>query len=382
MFLLAVAGVLASACATVPYTGRHQLAIVSDSSEVGEGEQLYGVIRRRTLISPDREAQAIVREVGRRIAAAAGEPDWEWEFTLFADDREANAWALPGGKVGVYTGIFPIARDDAGLATIIGHEVAHAIAHHSGERASQARVLAFVGDGLTRVAGLVLPGSADIVGHAYDLGTEYGVTRPFNRAQESEADQIGLILMAKAGYDPRAAVEVWTRMADLEGGEAPRPEFLSTHPAYGKRLARIRKSLPRAMRYDSGDRRRRPLPRLAALARPDPAEVAMLDALDRVDRLVVRAPRSTAVTSAIARAYDTTPEHVRRLADAGNLTPGETALALAIARQSHADVRAIARDAERRSWYAVARANRATPQPLIAQLRDIARRARAAGARP
>ena len=367
---------LPSACATVPYTGRHQLAIVSDADEIGEGEQLYGAVRRRTLVSPDREAQALVRTVGRRIAAVAGEPEWKWDFTLFADDDEVNAWALPGGKVGVYTGIFPIARDDAGLATIIGHEIAHAIAHHSGERASQSALLGKIGDGLSIAAGLVGPAGSVVEG-AYGLGAQYGVMLPFSRTQESEADEIGLILMAKAGYDPRVAVRVWERMAEVERSDETPPEFASTHPSYGTRIKRIHDAIPTAMRYYTGGRRARPLPRLDALAKPDAAEKALLDSMERLDHLVATSPTSPAVASAIASEFDTSPERVVRLANDTHLSPGETAFALALARNRRANVTDIVRESRRRSWYQISRDHAADPRGLTGELDQIARQASA-----
>jgi hypothetical protein len=375
---LLVAIALAAACATVPYTGRHQLAIVSDESEVGASAQLYGAMRRRTLVSPDDGAQAIVREVGRRIAAVSGEPGWSWEFTLFADDDEVNAWALPGGKVGIYTGIFPVARSEAGLATIIGHEVAHAIAHHSGERASQSMILGVLGRGLVRAGGAVAPGSENMLERAFGVGAEYGVLLPFSRAQESEADEIGVILMAKAGYDPRVAVQVWQRMQDMEHSRHEPPEFASTHPSYGTRISRIAAAVPHALAYYRGDDVPHALPLLDTLAQPDPSERALLDAMDRVDRVVAKSNDSSAVAFAIATEFEATPERVVGFANATKLTPGETALVLATARDGRANARDIADDARAgHPWHAVVRDHRADPAAVAAELDYIARNASA-----
>jgi predicted Zn-dependent protease len=260
----ALALVLAS-CTTVPYTGRRQLAIMSPSEEARLGEQLYATALRETAVSPDANARGIVQDVGRRIAAVANQPTWRWEFTVFADDEQANAWALPGGKVGIYTGIFPIARDENGLAVIVGHEVAHALAHHSAERASQGTLLGILGTGASiAVGGAVSPANLQLLQAAFGLGAQYGVLLPFGRTQESEADEIGLILMAKAGYDPRAAIGVWERMGDIERRSATPPEFLSTHPSYGTRLNRIRAAMPRALaEYRPGPVGNRTLPAVA-----------------------------------------------------------------------------------------------------------------------
>jgi predicted Zn-dependent protease len=315
-------------------------------------------------------------DVGRRIAAVAGQPDWEWEFTLFADDDEVNAWALPGGKVGVYTGIFPVARTEAGLATIIGHEVAHAIAHHSGERASQSTLLSVLGGSLVKAGGVVAPGSEGMLAQAFGLGANIGVLLPFSRAQESEADEIGLILMSKAGYDPHVAVRVWQRMQDIEQTRQLPPEFMSTHPSDEKRVARIRAAVPRALAYYAGGDASRPLPRLETLAKPDPAERALLESMARLDRMVARSNQSAAVAFAIATEFKSSPEQVVRFANATKLTPGETALVLAAARDTRSSARQIATDARRgRSWYGLVRDRGADPNEVAAELDYIARNA-------
>jgi len=377
-----VVAAVASACATVPYTGRRQLAIVSDAKEIGQGEQLYGTMRRSSLVSPDREAQAIVRDIGRRIAAVADQPSWNWDFTLFADDEQVNAWALPGGKVGIYTGIFPVARDEAGLATIVAHEVAHAIAHHSGERASQGTLLGVLGGGLGIAAETMSPGSGGLVQGVYGLGAQY-VMLPFSRAQESEADEIGLILMAKAGYDPRAALDVWERMGEVERKQQAPPEFASTHPSYGTRIGNIREGLPAALRYYSGASRSRPLPRLEALAKLDPAELALLESVQRIDRLAASSPESPAVAYAIAYEFNTSADQVVGFANNASLTPGEAALALAIARDTRTSATSVVREAQHgRGWYEIARDANADPRALNAELERIAREAGAPVRRP
>ena len=230
-----------AACSTVPYTGRRQLMLVPESNEIASGEQAYQQISRDSVLTDNSEAMRIVRRVGERIARAANKPDYRWEFRIINDPDNVNAFCVPGGKVAVYTGIFPIAKDEAGLAVILGHEVAHALLRHAGERMSQAEVLG---------TGLVFAGASGVnpqILQALGLGASVGVILPFSRSQESEADHVGLILMAKAGYDPRVSLEVWQRMEHKEKG-AP-PEFLSTHPGSETRIQQLRAWMPEALQY-------------------------------------------------------------------------------------------------------------------------------------
>jgi predicted Zn-dependent protease len=182
--------------------------------------------------------------VGQRIAAAAARPDYQWEFKVL-QGKEVNAFCLPGGKVAFWEGIMPIAQDDSGVAVIMGHEVAHALARHGAERVSQSIGAEVVGQIL---AGLANPGLADEVAQLYSITTNVGVILPWGRSQESEADHIGLILMAKAGYDPAAAVGFWERMSKVQQGGKP-PEFLSTHPSDETRINQIKGWLPEAQKY-------------------------------------------------------------------------------------------------------------------------------------
>jgi predicted Zn-dependent protease len=233
--------VFSAACSTVPYTGRRQLMLVPESNEIASGEQAYQQISRDSVLTDNAEALRILRRVGERIARVANKPDYRWEFRIINDPDNINAFCVPGGKVAVYTGIFPIARDEAGLAVILGHEVAHALLRHAGERMSQAEVLG---------TGLALAGASGInpqILQALGLGASVGVILPFSRSQESEADHVGLILMAKAGYDPRVSLEVWERMERKEKG-AP-PEFLSTHPGSETRIQQLRAWMPEALQY-------------------------------------------------------------------------------------------------------------------------------------
>jgi len=252
-------------CATAPYTGRRQMIFVSDGQETALGQDAYRHILRDSVITRDAEAERIVRKVGERIAAAANKPEYKWEFTVINDPETVNAFAVPGGKVAVYTGIFGPARDEAGLAVVLGHEVAHALARHPAERMSQEMLLQLGGVGL----GVALGGNpalANQVLQVYGLGAGVGLALPFSRSQESEADHIGLILMAKAGYDPRAALDLWHRMEKKEGGKSAPPEFLSTHPGYETRIHQLREFLPEALRYyQSGVSRIETLPSAEAL---------------------------------------------------------------------------------------------------------------------
>jgi predicted Zn-dependent protease len=248
--LALVAALIAIACETVPVTGRRQVQLLSAPEEMKLGLQTYEQILKKSKVSTDPQLNALVTRVGSRIAAATERRDLPWEYRVI-EDNQANAFALPGGKIAVYTGILPITRDDAGLAAVLGHEVAHVTARHGGERISQ-QTLAQIGvSAAGLLAGVALgdPGASQLAAAALGVGAQYGVLLPFSRAQESEADHIGLIYMAKAGYDPRAARDLWIRMADAaKSGQRP-PEFLSTHPSEETRITQIEQWLPEALKY-------------------------------------------------------------------------------------------------------------------------------------
>jgi predicted Zn-dependent protease len=239
---------LLAACQTAPVTGRSQLQLISAEEEAQLGIQSYQQILQKVKVSTDPQLNALVTRVGSRIAAATGRSDFQWEYRVIEDDQ-ANAFALPGGKVAVFTGILPITRDEAGLAAVVGHEVAHVIARHGGERVSQ-QTAAQLGLGVvgSLVGAMSNPATAQLVGAALGVGAQYGVLLPYSRRQESEADQIGLILMAKAGYDPRAARDLWVRMGEASKGRKP-PEFLSTHPSEQTRIRQIEGWLPEALKH-------------------------------------------------------------------------------------------------------------------------------------
>jgi predicted Zn-dependent protease len=236
------------ACARVPYTNRSQLILVDSQQEMALGARAFRQVVAQSRIDRDPKVNAAVDEVGRRLAAVAKRPDFRWKFVVLDDDKQVNAFCLPGGKVGVYTGILPVAQDKNGLAVVMAHEIAHAIARHGAERMSQNQLAQLAGQALA--IGLGGRPEAGMVLSAYGLGTQVGVLLPYSRTQESEADHIGLLLMAQAGYDPRAAIDFWERMERVDRSRAP--EFLSTHPSGGTRLQQLRAWMPEATRlYDA-----------------------------------------------------------------------------------------------------------------------------------
>jgi predicted Zn-dependent protease len=246
--LLALALLLAVACQTVPITGRSQLLILPESEELKMGLSAYEEVVKKSRVSTDPAINAQVVRVGTRIAEATGKSDYQWEFKVL-EDKQVNAFCLPGGKVVVYTGILPVTRDDAGLAAVLGHEVAHAIARHGGERVSQ-QLLVQTGLAATQVAlSQRDPGVVQAVTALLGAGASVGLLLPWGRNQESEADHLGLIYMAKAGYHPSAARDLWVRMGELSKGGAQQPEFLSTHPSAPTRVKQIEGWIPEAMTY-------------------------------------------------------------------------------------------------------------------------------------
>jgi len=254
-FLLSLSFFLFS-CASVPVTGRQGLHLVPDSELTTMSYQEYNNVLKKSKLSTDMTKVSMVRRVGQSIATASEQlldergqgadiRNYKWEFNLIEDDKTVNAWCMPGGKIAVYTGLLPIAQDENGLAVVMGHEVAHAIAKHGNERMSQGLLTQFGAIGLS----LALAGNPGVTSNifmqAYGAGTQVGFLLPYSRIHESEADHIGLILMAKAGYDPRGAIVLWQRM-NAKGGSRP-PEFLSTHPAPESRIRNIESLIPEAM---------------------------------------------------------------------------------------------------------------------------------------
>jgi predicted Zn-dependent protease len=251
------------ACATVPLTERKGLRLIPDSELTTLSFKEYSEVLKKSKLSNDPVKVHMVKSVGERIARASEEfmrdsgmeadiKNYKWEFNLIEDDKVANAWCMPGGKVAVYTGILPITHDEGGLAVVMGHEVAHAIAKHGNERMSETLLVQLGGASLSLALSKEPTLTNQIFMAAYGLGANVGILLPYSRLHESEADRIGLVLMAKAGYDPRGAVPFWRRMNE-KGGARP-PEFLSTHPAPETRIKQIESLIPEAMRYYKGSR--------------------------------------------------------------------------------------------------------------------------------
>ncbi len=263
IFLGMATAILAmSSCSTVPLTGRSRLSLVDDTqlqqqAAIGYA-QLMSNPQTKVVSTTSANAQ-MVKRVGQKIAAAVTQymnqngygdqiANYKWEYNLI-DSKEINAWCMPGGKIAVYTGILPVTKDEAGLATVMGHEVAHAIAQHSAERASQMTVA----QGLGTVVGVASANSkyADYINAAYGIGGQLTILS-YGRNQELEADKMGLAFMAMAGYNPTNAVGFWQRMAQASSGSQKPPAFLSTHPSDAARIAQIQKDLPEAMKYYKG----------------------------------------------------------------------------------------------------------------------------------
>ena len=243
--LLAMVG---AGCNTVPVTGRSQLNLMSAGQEMQLGLTSFDKLKTETPVSKDAAANALVQKAGQRVAAAAAKdmPDAQWEFVVF-ESKEVNAFCLPGGKVGVYTGILPITRDESGMATVLGHEIAHAVARHGGERMTEAMLVEFGGNVLGTTLTSADPRVQALARSAYGITSEVGVQLPHSRTQESEADQMGLVYMARAGYDPEAAVAFWQRFAEFgkqQGGNTP--AFLRTHPTDETRIQQLKNWMPAA----------------------------------------------------------------------------------------------------------------------------------------
>jgi metalloendopeptidase OMA1, mitochondrial len=249
--VLAFAMVWFNGCSTVPVTGRQQLNLISSSQETELGLSSFDQLKKETPISRDPAKNEMVQRVGKRIAAVADKdlPGAQWEFVVF-ESPEANAFCLPGGKVGVYTGILAITKDDAGLATVIGHEVGHAVAHHGAERMSEAMIMQGGGQLLGSSLSTADPTWQQAAVLAYGAGAKLGRELPHSRQQESEADHIGLMYMARAGYNPQAAVEFWQRFSDYNRQQGQQAtwlsKFLSTHPVDEDRIAQLKQWLPEA----------------------------------------------------------------------------------------------------------------------------------------
>jgi predicted Zn-dependent protease len=248
------------ACSTNPVTGRKQVKLVSEQELQSMATTQYQqFLSENKVVTPsaDRDAE-MVRRVGQRVASAVTKyyadkglsnvlEGYKWEFNL-VNDKDANAWCMPGGKVVVYTGLLPITQNEAALAVVMGHEISHATFQHGNERMSQGLVQQLGGAALSVAVSNQPAATQNLFMNAYGIGSQVGVLLPFSRKQELEADRYGMIFAAMAGYNPREAIALWQRMEKASNGQAP-PEFLSTHPAPGNRIQQLEKYLPEAMKY-------------------------------------------------------------------------------------------------------------------------------------
>ncbi len=245
-------------CATVPLTGRHQLMLYPEDQMVSMSLTSYSSFLKSNKLSSDVANSQRIKNVGARISkaveqylAANGLQDqianFNWEINLVVSD-EPNAWCKPGGKVVCYEGILPYCQNDAGIAVVMGHEIAHAVAHHSNERMSQQTLIQYGQAAATEILGYNQSNEKKaLLAAAIGMGTNLGITLPFSRKHEYEADHLGLIFMTMAGYDPNEAIAFWTRMAS--NGSSNQPGFLSTHPTDAKRIARLKTYIPEALKY-------------------------------------------------------------------------------------------------------------------------------------
>lgn len=246
------------ACASVPVTGRKQMSLVSNAEIIPMANQQYSEVLKKGPLSTNREQTEMVRRVGVKIQKAVEQymaannlsselAGFQWEFNLIDDPKTVNAWCMPGGKVAFYTGILPICKDEAGVAVVMGHEVAHAIANHGRERMSEQMVAQYGMNTLGAMMGQNPSAGNQLLLQAVGAGTSLGMLK-FSRTHESEADRMGLIFMAMAGYDPNTAPAFWERMSGQSGGQEP-PEFLSTHPSHSTRVKDLKGWMPEAMKY-------------------------------------------------------------------------------------------------------------------------------------
>lgn len=245
-------------CSTVPITGRKQLSLVPSSQILAMSFQQYDEFLNESKVDNSSSQAQLVKRVGQKIQKGVEQyfaehglseelNGYQWEFNL-VESPEVNAWCMPGGKVVVYSGILPVTQDENGLAVVMGHEIAHAIAEHGNERMSQGLLTQLGGMALQEAIKNEPQTTQQIYMTAFGLGAQIGVLLPFSRTHESEADRLGLIFMSIAGYDPNGAVTFWQRMAAQKQGGSP-PEFLSTHPSDETRIRKIRENLPEAMGY-------------------------------------------------------------------------------------------------------------------------------------
>lgn len=236
-------------CRTTPITQRRQLLLIPESQEVQMGVAAYDEVKTQNKISTNAKYNEVVTRVGQRLADAAKRQNlgtnFEWEFVVIADQTQ-NAFCLPGGKVAFYEGILPVCQNEAGVAVVMSHEISHALARHGGERMSQQLQVDGAGKILQAVVKKKAADKEEVFMTAYNAGAKYGFVLPYSRKHESEADEMGIHIMAQAGYDPNEAPKFWERFASAKSGDAP-PEFASTHPSDATRAAALKALLPQAV---------------------------------------------------------------------------------------------------------------------------------------
>jgi predicted Zn-dependent protease len=276
--------IVCAGCVTTPITGRRQLVLVPEDREIALGLTAYQEALASEQPSTNGEYVAMVQRVGQRLAAVADRPHYQWEFRVIASPQQ-NAFCLPGGKVAIYEGLMPICENEAGLAVVMSHEVAHALARHGGERMSHGYVVDSAGIALSHITKNQEAARRDQIRKVFGLTSEYGFVLPYSRKHELEADHMGLILMARAGYDPRAAPRFWQRFAQAQGGgNVGLSQYLSTHPADDRRAAELEQLLPEAIaiyqaapyKYGAGLSIQVPQ-QMVTQARPRPAESFVLE---------------------------------------------------------------------------------------------------------
>ena len=257
IYIILFISFLVTACSVVPITGRHQFSAVPASTMRTSSFKNYNEVLKSSKLSNDKQKTQLVKTVGKKIQKAvekffddkglANELDgYEWEFNLI-ESPEMNAWCMPGGKVAVYTGILPVAKNEIGLATIMGHEIAHAVAQHGNERMSQQLLVQLGGMGIAAALQNKPEQTQKIFMSVFGAGSQLGFMLPFSRLHENEADRLGLIFMAMAGYNPAEAVKLWERMKELGGDKLP--EFMSTHPSDDTRIKNLKELQSEAMDY-------------------------------------------------------------------------------------------------------------------------------------
>ena len=246
VFVFSLFGLLS--CETVPVTGRSQLLLISPDQEMKLGFSEFQKLKQNIPISKDKQLTDMVNRVGHKIASVAKLPGAQWEFVLFDQPDTANAFCLPGGKVGIYTGILPITKNEAGLATVMAHEVAHAVAHHGAERVSEGMLLELGGQVVSILSSEKSAETQALINSSYGIGSQLGIMLPHSRKHELEADHIGLLYMARAGYSPDDAIAFWKRFSELndKSSNSKMIEFFSTHPVDSTRIKELNKLLPSA----------------------------------------------------------------------------------------------------------------------------------------